>query len=101
MRYKLFGSRLRQLRHERELGIKGLAPELEVTYMHLSNIELGYKKPSAEFVKRVARFFDVDEEELTILAGMIPDDISEILSRYPKEAPKYLRSKFKEEKGSE
>lgn len=101
MRHQLFGSRLRELRQEKGLGIKDLAPKLNVTYTHLSNIELGYKKPSEDFIRRAAQFFCVDEEELTILAGYIPGDISDILSKYPKDAPRYLRSKFKPEKESE
>ncbi|MCK4404637.1 MAG: helix-turn-helix transcriptional regulator [candidate division Zixibacteria bacterium] len=101
MRHKLFGSRLRELREKKGLVIKDLAPELNVTYTHLSNIELGYKKPSEDFIRRVAAFFGVDEEELTILAGYIPNDISEILSKYPKDAPKYLRDMFKPKKETE
>lgn len=95
MRYKLFGTKLRELRQKKEKGIKDLAPELNVTYTHLSNIELGYKKPSEDFVRRVAEYFGENEEKLLILAGYIPDDISEILSKHPKEAPTFLRKKFK------
>ena len=97
MRRKLFGSRLRELRQGKGLGIKDLAPELNVIYTHLSNIELGYKKPSEDFIRRVAEYFGENEEKLLILAGYIPDDISEILSKYPKEAPTFLRKKFKKE----
>jgi transcriptional regulator with XRE-family HTH domain len=101
MRHKLFGARLRELRLAKELGIKELAPQLDVTYTHLSNIELGYKKPSEDFVRRVAEFFGENEEELTILAGYIPEDISEILSKHPKEAPEYLRSRYRKKEEPE
>jgi transcriptional regulator with XRE-family HTH domain len=101
MRHKLFGLKLRELRQKGELGIKDLAPLLNVTYTQLSNIELGYKKPSEDFIRRVAEFFGEKEERLRILAGYIPNDISEILARHPEEAPLYLRSKFKEGKEKE
>ena len=101
MRHKLFGSRLRELRQAKGLGIKDLSPKLNVTYTHLSNIELGYKKPSEDFIRRVAEFFGENEEELTILAGYIPDDISEILSKHPKEAPEYLRERYKNKEEAE
>jgi transcriptional regulator with XRE-family HTH domain len=91
MDFKLFGKRLRELRQAKGVSIKDLAPQLEISYMHLSNIEVGYKKPSPEFVERVARFFDADPDELKILAALIPDDISELLQRRAKDAPKYLR----------
>lgn len=100
MKHKLFGEQLRKLRQDKPLGIKELAPELDVTYTHLSNIELGYKKPSVDFIDRMAKFFGLDKEKkeyLMILAGYIPDDISEILLEHPGEAPQYLRSRFPKE----
>lgn len=99
MDFRLFGKRLRKLRQEQGISIKELAPKLDITYMHLSNIELGYKKPSPKLVKAVSDFFKPDPladlEELQLLAAQIPEDISEYLQRHPKEAPRYLRSRFK------
>lgn len=94
--HKLFGRKLRQLREAKGLGIKALAPELGIDYTHLSNLELGYKKPSAELIRRIAEYFKYSEEELKLLAGYIPEDISEILAQNPVKAPEYLRKKFKE-----
>jgi len=101
MRHKLFGSKLREMRQSMGISIKDLAPKLNITYTHLSNIELGYKKPSVDFINQVAEYFNEDKEELTILAGHIPNDISEILAKHPKDAPEYLRLKFKEQEGKE
>ncbi|MCI0530474.1 MAG: helix-turn-helix domain-containing protein [candidate division Zixibacteria bacterium] len=100
MDYKLFGRRLRELRQGKSLTIKQLAHELKISYMHLSNIEVGYKKPSMEVVHDVAEFFGVDKEELKILAAQIPDDISEILQKHPKDAPQYLRDRYSKDKES-
>lgn len=102
MRSKLFGNRLRQLRQSRGIGIMDLAPQLDLTYTHLSNLELGYKKPSEDLIHRVVILFNLsqeDEEELRILAGYIPNDISDALLKYPKDAPAfYRRFKPKEKK---
>ncbi len=96
MNYKLFGIRLRELRNNRQISIKQLASQLGYTYTHISNVEIGYKKPSRDFVQKAADFFKIDSEGLLLLSAEIPEDIMRILQRSPTEAPKYLRKRFKD-----
>jgi transcriptional regulator with XRE-family HTH domain len=62
------GTRLRQLREERDLSLRELAKQLGgVTAAHLSDIEFGRRYPSDELLAKMARFFRVSEVELRAL----------------------------------
>ncbi len=55
-----FGEKLRQLRLEKGLNQTTLAHRLGYkTQAYLSELESGKKKPTAEFVLKVSRFFHV------------------------------------------
>jgi transcriptional regulator with XRE-family HTH domain len=90
----LFGEILRQLRVERGQGIKTLAPELGVNYSYLSKLENGNIGPSAEFVGRVANYFNYDRNRLLLSAGKVPEEILTILRENPDEALTYLLQRF-------
>jgi transcriptional regulator with XRE-family HTH domain len=89
-----FGEILRQLRVERGQGIKKLAPELGVNYSYLSKLENGNIGPSAEFVVRVANYFNYDRNHLLLSAGKVPEEVLAILRENPDEALTYLRQRF-------
>jgi HTH-type transcriptional regulator, competence development regulator len=89
-----FGEVLRQLRTKTGLGIKGLAPELGVTYSYLSKLENNEVGPSEKMVDRVARYFRYDRNRLLLAAGKVPEDILEILRNNPDEAVRFLRERF-------
>ncbi len=60
-----FGEKLRSLRTRKELTLKELASTLGLTaHGYLSEMEAGKKKPTADFVLKVARFFNVTTDEL-------------------------------------
>ena len=60
-----FGEKLRSLRTGKQLTLKELASALGLTaHGYLSEIEAGKKKPTTEFVLKVARFFDVTTDQL-------------------------------------
>lgn len=59
------GSRIRELREERDLSLRELARKLgNVTGAHLSDIELGRRFPSDELLKRLAVPLGTTLEEL-------------------------------------
>lgn len=89
-----FGDILRSLRAKEGIGIKRLAPELRVSYTYLSKLENNETSPSAEFVERVAHYFDYDCDRLLLSAGKIPEEILTILRENPDEAVKFLRDRF-------
>jgi HTH-type transcriptional regulator, competence development regulator len=89
-----FGQILRDLRLKAGLGIKRLAPELDVSYSYLSKLENNEIAPSADLVNRVARYFDYSNDSLMLSAGKVPREILEILRENPDDAVTFLRERF-------
>jgi transcriptional regulator with XRE-family HTH domain len=62
---KRFGEKLHILRTNKGMTLKELANSLGLTaHGYISEIEAGKKKPTAEFVLKVARYFKVTTDEL-------------------------------------
>ena len=60
-----FGEKLRALRVQRQMTLKELALTLgHSAHGYLSELECGKKLPTAEFVLRVARYFDITTDSL-------------------------------------
>ena len=89
-----FGKLLKSLRNEKRVSIKQLAAEVGLNYTYISKLENAKVKPSPEVINRFSHYFNYNKDELMIAAGKIPKDIEEILKGNPKEAIRYLRSKF-------
>lgn len=71
------GSYLRKLRLNKGLLLEQVAKEIGFSTIHVSEVERGIKKPSDEFLKNIAKFYNVSEEELFLLAGKFPPSIAE------------------------
>ena len=62
---KRFGEKLHVLRMNKGITLKELANSLGLTaHGYISEIETGKKKPTADFVLKVARYFKVTTDEL-------------------------------------
>jgi transcriptional regulator with XRE-family HTH domain len=60
-----FGEKLRTLRTGRQMTLKELASALGLTaHGYISEMEAGKKKPTADFVLKVARYFKVTTDQL-------------------------------------
>jgi len=60
-----FGEKLRTLRTAKQITLKELAFALGLTaHGYISEIEAGKKKPTAEFVLKVARYFKITTDQL-------------------------------------
>ena len=95
-----FPERLRELRRAARLSQRALAEQVGVDFTYLSKIENGRVEPPSEGVllriaKELASKLGKDEtalaDELITLAGKIPSDLAETLSRNP-EVVRLLRS---------
>ena len=95
-----FPERLRELRKAARLSQRALAEKVGVDFTYLSKIENGRVEPPSESVlqriaKELASELGMDEielaDELITLAGKIPSDLAETLSRNP-EVIRFLRS---------
>ncbi len=62
-----FGTRLRQLREERNISLRDLAKKLRVSAPFLSDIELGRRFPAADKLELLAREIGVPIQEFTDL----------------------------------
>lgn len=77
-----FGRQLKDLRRKVGLTQRALAQRLGVHYSYISKIENGVvNPPSDKLIGQFALELGVDKEELAVLAGRIPSDVSEILRR--------------------
>ena len=95
-----FAERLRSLRREARFSQRELAEKIGVDFTYLSKIENRRVEPPSEAVlKRIsvelAGKLGMNEtelaDELITLAGKVPSDIAETLSRNP-QAVRFLRS---------
>ena len=60
-----FGEKLRTLRTGKQMTLKELASALGLTaHGYISEMEAGKKKPTADFVLKVARYFKVTTDQL-------------------------------------
>lgn len=62
-----FGETVRRLREEKNLTLREVATELEVGTSMLGKIEKNNRKPTRQFIEKIARYFAVSPKELTIV----------------------------------
>ncbi|MFC1901389.1 tetratricopeptide repeat protein [Chloroflexota bacterium] len=75
-----FGTRLRELRTTAGLSLRELAERVGVNFTYLSKIENGaLPPPSEKVIRQLAESLKANKDELLILAGIIPRDITAIL----------------------
>ena len=95
-----FPDRLRELRRASRMSQRALADQVGIDFTYLSKIENGRVEPPSEGVlqriaKELASKLEMDEielaDELITLAGKIPSDLAETLSRNP-DVVRLLRS---------
>lgn len=71
------GERLRQLRKEKKLTLRGLAEAAGVDFTYLSKIETGKAgySPGADTIRALAAILGVDPLELLVLADKVPPEL--------------------------
>ena len=77
-----FGEKLRQLRTESKLSLRGLADATEVSFSYLCKIETGALPPPSErLITKLSTTLNADKEELMVLAGRLPSYVREELRK--------------------
>ena len=84
--------KLYELRLERNLGVRELGRLVDVSGMHISNLEKGKSMPSTELVQRLAVALSTSADELLFLAGQVDPDVVEVIHNNPLSVPSFLRS---------
>ena len=87
-----FGKKIKDLRLAQNIGLRELGRLINVSAMHISNLEKGKVMPSPDLVKRLASQLDADIDELLHLAKLIDPQIAEVIQDNPFKVPSFLRS---------
>lgn len=93
-RQREFGTVLRGLRKQADLGLKAVAPKVKVSYTYLSKVENGHKKPSPELIQKLCALYNTDSDELISKLGQLPSDIQQIIEMNGKEVFDLLRERY-------
>ena len=70
---------------------RDLAIAADVGVPHISKVEAGRENPSDELLTRLAVLFEVDADELLLVARRLPVELIEALAVDPSKALTYLR----------
>jgi len=87
-----FGEYLNQLRTEKRMGVRELGRAVDVTGMHISNMEKGKSLPSPELIVKLAKALDADVDEMSYQADHIAPEVVGVIQNQPKAVPNFLRS---------
>lgn len=78
-----FGERLRNLRQSKPLSLRAAATRLDITHPYLVQLEARSEKPSEDLARRIARLFEVDEQEMVFLARGAEKTITDLAEKFP------------------
>lgn len=87
------GQRIRRLREAKNLGLREAAKKLGISPAYLSRIETNEEKtpPGEEVLQRVADLLDQNLDGLMSLAGRVPADVRDFITKDPG-LPQFLRT---------
>ena len=86
------GDTIKALRDEKRLSMRGLAKAVDVSPMHISNIEKGFTKGSSELIAKIARALETDVDSLLHIADRVDPEVVEVIQQNPQAVPSFLRS---------
>ena len=87
-----FAEYLKNLRTEKRMGVRELGRAVDVTGMHISNMEKGKSLPSPELIVKLAKALDADVDEMSYQADHIAPEVVDVIQNQPKALPNFLRS---------
>src|SRR5947208_11919529 len=87
-----FGHLVRKKRQEKGVSLRKFAELVGVSPTYLSQVEHGNcDPPTAERVRKMAEVLGENADELTALAGRLPEDLPGIIHKRPTHMPELLR----------
>ena len=84
--------KIKELRAEKRIGIRELGRMVDVSGMHISNLEKGKSAPSPELVRKLAAALETDVDELLHLADLVDPEAVNVIQNNPFAVPAFLRS---------
>ena len=87
-----FGQRVQALRVAKRMGIRELGRALDISAMHISNLEKGKSMPSSDLVEKIAAELQGDLDELLHLADQLDPAVVNVIQSNPYTVPSLLRS---------
>lgn len=86
------GERIKELREEHRFGVRELGRMVDVSAMHISNIEKGKSSASAEIIQKIAEVLKTDPDELLALADQVAPDVADVINSNANAVPSFLRA---------
>ena len=86
------GDKIKELREDKRISIRGLGRLTDVSGMHISNIEKNKINASPELVTRISEALDADIDELLHLAERVDPEVVNVIQKNPQAVPSFLRS---------
>ena len=89
---KRFGQLLRNKRLAKGFSLRRFAELVGISPTYLSQVEQGNcDPPTAERVRRMAEILGENADEMTALAGRVPEDLPAIIQQQPTPIAEFLR----------
>jgi transcriptional regulator with XRE-family HTH domain len=85
------GQRIKRERLSRNLTQRELADAVGVGVPHISKVEADRENPSDDMLRKIAKLFKVDVDELMLVARRLPDTLMEKLAANPTRSLLHLR----------
>ena len=92
MSKQTFGQLINSLRKAKDISLRKLAEQVDVSFVNIAHIENDRVKTSKKTIIQLAKALDHDVDELLAKAKTIGDDIEEIILKQPTALPAFLRS---------
>ncbi len=86
------GSKINAIRAEKRIGVRELSRMVDVSAMHISNIEKDKSSASPELIKKIAKALETDADELLALADQVDPSVVDVINAQHDVVPSFLRS---------
>jgi len=86
------GNKINELRELHQIGVRELGRLVDVSAMHISNIEKGKSSASAEIIQKIAKALSADADELLALADQVAPDVANVINKNSQAVPSFLRA---------
>lgn len=77
------GARIKTLRKEKGVSLSAVGKAIGISHNFLSEVENGKKEPSSDTLRAIAKYFEIDEDELFNAGGKVPLRTMEFVNKDP------------------